>query len=65
MRWSWWRREPAITEDLDEAHAQADRAITDARQLRSRANQVAGEMMETRRRNHFADSVSRRFRGAL
>lgn len=64
MRWPWSRRR-GDDNDLDEAHDEADRAIVDAKALRYRADQVVGDLRDTKNRNHFAESVSRRFRGVV
>lgn len=50
-------------EELDHALRQAERALTDARELRCRADSVADRLSRTRERNHFAAAVARAIRG--
>ena len=56
MRWWPIERRREQGEDLDDAHRQADRALQDARQLRRRADDVAGRMADTWARNHIAQA---------
>lgn len=50
-------------EDLDDALRQADRALEDAKQLRCRADDVAGRLSDTWTRNHIAQAVATFMRG--
>lgn len=63
--WPFRPRHAPPGEDLDAAHADADRAIVDAQNLRSRTDDVvdrihrqADGLAETQHRNHIAEAVT-------
>lgn len=60
------RRADRLQADADmDAHLwEAERALVDARQLHSRADEIADRLSKTRERNHFAAAVARALRGA-
>lgn len=63
--WPFYRsRRTPKDRELDAAHWEVDRAITDAKCLRGRADDVVDKLSKTRERNHFAAAVAQRFRGA-
>lgn len=65
MRWPFRKRRQSQGEDLDDAHRQADRALTDAQQLNCRADTVMGRLSATWERNHIAQAVADTIRGKL
>ena len=49
--------------DMDAALWESNRALQDAKQLRSRMDRVSERLQETKRRNHFGEAVARALRG--
>lgn len=65
MRWPWRRRRrSAPSEDARHALDQARRALIDTERMSCRVDEVADQLDAIRKRNHFADAVSRAIRGA-
>lgn len=58
------RRKPCASPDAEAANVEAERALTDAKALTSRADSIADRLAKTKARNNFAASVARSFRGA-
>ena len=66
MRWPWCRRKACgrPSEEADHAAWEARRGLADARALGSRVEQIARDLEETRRRNHFAEAIAASMRRA-
>jgi hypothetical protein len=48
---------------MDEALWESERALTDAKHLRARAETIGDRLKETGRRNHFGEAVKWHLRG--
>jgi hypothetical protein len=64
--WPFYRRQmvPHPSPDAEAATSQAERALTDAKNLDTKVDKVAQEAAEIKRVNHIADAVDRSIRGA-
>ena len=61
--WPFTRRPASPSPDAEAAAAQADRALTDARNLDSKVEKVARDAAEIKRVNHIAAAMARAIRG--
>ena len=62
--WPFCRRAARPSPDAVAASVQAERALTDARNLDGRLEQVARQSAEIKRVNHIAAAVAKSIRGA-
>lgn len=63
MRWPFRKRQPQPSEDARHAVWQAERQLKDTEKMSCRVDEVADQLHEIRRRNHFGDAVTRAIRG--
>lgn len=61
--WPWSRRCPQPTEDARHAVEQAQRQLRDVDRRSQRVDEVAEQLHEIRRRNHFGEAVRQSFGG--
>lgn len=62
--WPFTRRAARPSPDAVAASNQADRALTDAKNLDGRLDRIARQSAEIRRINHIAAAVAKSIRGA-
>ena len=64
MRWPWRRREPMPSDDARHALDQARRALVDTERMAGRVDEVADQLAEIKRRNHFREAIEESMRRA-
>lgn len=62
--WVWPFGRPAASAEAGDAAEQANRALTDARNLHGKVEKVAAVAAEIKRVNHIAAAVAKSIKGA-